>query len=515
MSHKHKRWLALVFFLALLLSGCLCSENQIDIMEIILDSPAAGELVSSLLPSLGWHNSESCQPDSYQINVKENYESSAVINYTTPDNNPSFTLSGAPLEPGKEYIWKAEAVKDAYGHSSWSEYSIFYTGPVCSGEPLIAPELQDPGPSGWVEHQYDFNWTYNGGCLPLSYEVQFAWDAGFTNIYLTASTSQPYAQHLLMAFPDCSSLFWRVRANDGTTTGPWSEGRDFHYILSGGCYQWHYLSDDFAWIQVRLRPDYCDQTGFPSATTATLHPGCVPDGAIIVGDGSSTSYLSNFVVDLGAGPCPSTGLDQKTADWHVKFGVLTPGTYCVSISRNQTVDGNGPTNLMDGIWTDPRANAIVAEKTIDFGPGTHDLWVDFHWDEIDRYYFVMPLDFTLECKFGPEDWCITYDFAREGQTIPIYGRDPKSDWKLTEINGTSCYIKFPDVLINDYLAKFEGFEPRAEDLEPFPAPAPCPRPTPEPRACSTYNSQDSCQAAGCTWHPSFAGAPGGGSCANK
>jgi hypothetical protein len=137
MSHRNRRWLALGFFLALLISGCKCSESQIDIMEIILDSPAAGEAVSSLLPSLIWHNSESCQPDSYRIYVKENSEYSGGHNYTTPDGNPSLTLTGAPLEPGKEYIWKAEAVRDGYGHSSWSEYSIFYTGPVCSGEALI------------------------------------------------------------------------------------------------------------------------------------------------------------------------------------------------------------------------------------------------------------------------------------------------------------------------------------------------------------------------------------------
>ena len=190
-------------------------------------------------------------------------------------------------------------------------------------------------------------------------------------------------------------------------TDPGPHGRDFHYVLSGGCYQWHYLSDDFAWINVRLYEDRCDQTGFIAAwTAAPLNPGCMVDGMIIVGDGTLyNNSMDDFVVDLGAGPCPSTGLDQKTATFQAKFGVLTPGTYCVTISRNQTVDNYGPQNLMDGIWTAPRTGTILAEETVTFGPGIGDEIVRFVWDDIDRPILTFPLEFTYACKSGPEDNC--------------------------------------------------------------------------------------------------------------
>ncbi|NQS92527.1 MAG: hypothetical protein HQ574_08975, partial [Chloroflexi bacterium] len=286
--------------------------------------------------------------------------------------------------------------------------------------------------------------------------------------------------------------------------GPWSDGRDFHYILSGGCYQWHYLSDDFAWIDVRLPADYCDQTGYIAAWTSTLNPGCMVDGMIIVGDGTMySSTIHDYVVDLGAGPCPSTGLDQKTADWHAKFGVLTPGTYCVTVSRDQTADNYGPISLMDGIWTDPRSNQILAEETVVFGPGVGDHVVRFVWDEIDRTFLTYPLDFTYDCKIGPEKVCPTYDFARKGEAIPIFARDTDSEWKLSELNGVPCYVFLPSAAMDAKLAELGGSLMTAE-LEFFPKPDPCPPTVSDPRpghtpTCSDYTTREEC-GDGCKWN---------------
>lgn len=509
MSKKSKRWLVMGLFFIMVLSGCKCGENQINIMDVINDSPIAGEVISTLLPTFTFHNSENCEPDHYWLKVSDNSDHGWWVNETTLDDSPTFTMT-TPLDPGKEYSWNVRAYSGDFGVSDMSEPTIFYTGPVCSGETLIAPELQDPGPAAWLEHETNFVWTYNGGCLPSSYEVQFAWDAAFTDIYLTATTTEPYAQHLLVAFPDCSTMFWRVRASDGTSTGPWSDSRDFHYIISGGCYQWHYESDDFAYITVRLNMDYCDQTGYVAAWTATLNPGCMVEGMHIVGDGSMYSYtMRKYVVDLGAGPCPSTGLDQKTAGINAKFGVLTPGTYCVTVSRDQTAKANGPVSLLDGVWTVPRSNQILVQETIEFGPGNHDYNATFVWDETDRNFLTYPLDFTYACKFGPEDLCGTYDFAMKGDFIPLLGRDTNSDYKLTQLNGIPCYILLGNEAINEKLAEYGESDWRPEDLEFFPKPDPCPTPEPEKeddteirrKTCSDYTKERDCIAHGCIWTP--------------
>jgi len=144
-----------------------------------------------------------------------------------------------------------------------------------------------------------------------------------------------------------------------------------------------------------------------------------------------------------------------------------------------------------------------------FGPGNFDYDADFVWDETDRTFFTYPLDYTFDCKIGPEKNCPTYDFAMEGDTIPILGRDRNSDWKLTELNGIPCYILLGNAAINEKLANYESFDWRAEDLEFFPQPAPCPKPETksdpgpgaQPKSCSDYSDSISCTNARCNWFP--------------
>ena len=239
---------------------------------------------------------------------------------------------------------------------SKTEIGQFFTGPVCSGETLIAPEMGYPSQYGWPEeydewvnnfHDQDFTWIYNGGCLPEYFDYQFASDAAFTNIVLDGTTTEPYVQSIPVNFPNCSSLFWRVRANDGVSTGPWSDVWEFHWVEDDTCWQNHYISDDAARIYVRLYHDQCAYTG-DSAGIRLSSTGCKVDknGVTLVGDGERTyppdSTLWDFEVDLGSGPCPSTGLDHMTVGG-TAFNVLGPGTYCVSVTRNQIVD-YGTTN---------------------------------------------------------------------------------------------------------------------------------------------------------------------------
>jgi hypothetical protein len=518
MSTKKLRWFLLSILILLFLAGCRCDNSVIPTYYGIGDTPAYGA-VTSLMPSFDWHGSDSCDPDEYIFRIEEGGISTLGLVNTNigPEGLPYTYVGGvgSPLQPGRSYTWYLTAVNGSQGNDPpvfgpKTEVGQFFTGPVCSGESLVAPDLLDPEPAGWVENDpYLFKWTYTGGCLPESYQLQFALDPGFTNISMTVNTTEPYAQEKLMTFLDCSSLWWRVRGFDGSSYGPWSAGRDFHYVLSGGCYQWHYLSDDFAWIKVRLYEDRCDQTGEITAwTAAPLNAGCMPDGMIIVGDGTLyNNSMRDFVVDLGAGPCPSTGLDQKTADYQAKFGVLTPGTYCVTISKNQTVDNYGPQNLMDGIWTAPRAKQILAEETVTFGPGNGDEIVRFVWDEPDRPILTLPLDFTYGCKFGPEDICDNYDFAQKGEVIPIFGRDANSEYKLTELNGTPCYILLPDAYLDERLAEMGG-SLMAVDLRYFVPPEPCaplasdPRPGATP-TCSDYTTRELCgdhKVDGCSWN---------------
>jgi len=516
MSSKTKHRLILAIFITILLAGCRCDNSVIPTYYGIGDSPADGA-VTSLTPSFDWHGSDSCDPDEYIFRIEEGgIPTLGLVNTNISPSNLPYTYVGgvgSDLEPGKSYTWYLTAVNgsnngDPPVFGPKTEAGQFFTGPVCSGETLVAPELLDPEAAATLSKEKIFKWTYSGGCLPAAYEVQFAQDAGFTDIYLTTNTTEPYAQELLMAFPDCSSMFWRVRASDGTNFGPWSASRDFHYVISENCINV---------ISVRLPFDKCDQTGEIAAWTQTLNNGCKVEGPIIVGEGISAHLdVTDFKVDLGSGPCPSTGLDQVVGEYNpdsyyyeANFDVVTEGTYCVSISKNQIVRDlfqERNVDLMDGIWTNPRTDQVIAERTVELpvNTGIKLVQLQFMWDEIERTFLTYPLGFTFDCKTGPEKVCPTYDFAMEGDTIPILGRDSRSEWILTQLNGTPCYVQIPGSMIDEYLTEFDPEGSRFADLEIFPQPDPCPKPETKPApgqaTCSDYTDSASCRMdSRCQW----------------
>jgi len=224
MSPKRTRWFVLALFITTLLAGCRCDNSVIPTYFGIGDTPTDGE-VTSLTPSFNWHGSDSCEPDEYIFRIEEGgIPTLGLVNTNISPSNLPYTYVGgvgSDLEPGKSYTWYLTAVNgsnngDPPVFGPKTEIGQFFTGPVCSSIALVAPELLDPEATEWLSKEHLFKWSYPSGCLPISYEVQFANDAGFTDIYLTTTTTEPYAQELLMAFPDCSSMFWRVRASDGT-----------------------------------------------------------------------------------------------------------------------------------------------------------------------------------------------------------------------------------------------------------------------------------------------------------
>lgn len=528
MTRKKLFFLVLGGIFALVLASCKCTQEQMVDLVIVNDAPANGTLLSSLLPSFSWH-SESCSPSYYWISIHENgsnylYDESAQV----PDGDTSIDWAAPSLEPGKEYAWHVRPflVDPGYASGRDSEETIFYTGPVCSGEALVAPELQRP--DSWIDQTEpaEFNWTYPGSCLPISYDYQFASDIGFTDIILSGTTTEPYAQHMVQTFPNCSSIFWRVAANDGTSVGPWSDGRQFHWVTDDTCWQLHYISDDAARISVRLYDDICDMTGPSSSTRTLLDPGCIKETktGMIHGDGEyayppdHTFY--GFRAELGSGPCPSTGLDSRIFGGLEFFYVVAPGTYCVSITRDQEADSWGETkDLMNGMWTDPAGSGVIAEKTIELGSGLQDVLVEFGWDEYERIILWYPIPENIHCRVGPEPICDPLKIPLANEILPILARDMETEWKMTSYEGETCFVYLPSAQINEALSMMSGDLPLTESLPFYEPQPPCPTPTPEPptpsRSCSTYANQENCEQAGCAWVPFNTGAGTTGVCTTK
>ncbi len=489
--HKKNSFFDPGLLITLFLAGCNCTNDAVSAFEVFLDDPTDFEVISSL--DFVWHGSDTCEPDIFRLIIQENIPYGGDGEYAEIDGDEtSHTFPGGTLLPGREYGWYMQA-KNEYdpndeggtrsGPESATEY--FYTGPACGSGPLVAPEIVVPLANGswktkidnWITHNHlqDFQWSYSGGCLPDYYDYEFATDSGFTSIVLSGTTTEQYSMHTYQTFPNCSTIFWRVRANHGGSVGPWSDIREFHWVREGtNCWQTNYISDDAARIFVRLYSDQCSQTGYNASTNVLSDPGCIGDGNsnMIVADGvkgPGDYTLGDYVVDLGSGPCPSTGLDQKPLK-KLPFTVLAPGTYCVSISRNQYLDDYG-INLMDGVWSYPRTNAVVAEQTVEIEPGNSDFMVEFGWDEYDLVFVMPEFEFTYECRICPDPIGPVTGFLFAGQPVPIFGRDYRSDWKLSVVEGMQCYVQISDLLVDEALAKLGGVELRSADMEQFP-PAP-------------------------------------------
>ena len=525
MSKIKTIFLPLGILLTLLIAGCNCTNEAVSVFEVILDTPTGDLVVSSLNPTFEWHGSDTCEPDNFRIRIDENKQYGGMwIDEDLSGDLTSYTLTGASLQPGREYLWWMQARNeydpDETGDRDGprSQRGRFYTGPVCSGEPLVAPEIEFPSSliggeemDNWITHSgpQKFKWSYSGGCLPISYDYQFATDSGFTDIILSGTTTEPYVMHVQESFPNCSSLFWRVAANDGSTTGPWSDVDQFHWVEDESCPQIQYVSDDAARIFVNLYHDVCNMTGYHSPATV-LSRGCNqwPDymvtGNAAIGGGDYGMY--EYRVDLGSGPCPSTGLDSKKMSGNDHFHVLAPGTYCISITKDQTVgDQGGTQNLLGGTWTEPRTRDHVAGFTVELGPGVQDVFLDFGWDEYELPVLYIPIPENINCRVGPDTICDPLKIPLAGEVLPLLARDQTTEWKLTSYEGEQCFVYLTNELVNQVLAASETSAFALADLPFFDPPPPCPTPTPEPsqggpqKAYSEFKSPATCPTNRCQW----------------
>ncbi len=127
--------------------------------------------------------------------------------------------------------------------------------------------------------------------------------------------------------------------------------------------------------------DECAQTGLP-ATNSQMPAGCraAPDG-LLVGDGQrqpGEPGLSNLLVRLGAGDCPSSASGQTLTDSSGRFifSQIPSGRYCVTLS---TGDANNRSLLGAGVWTSPDLSLDSIHRPAVVTSDEPATGVDFSW----------------------------------------------------------------------------------------------------------------------------------------
>lgn len=236
--------------------------------------------------------------------------------------------------------------------------------------------------------------------------------------------------------------------------------------------------------------------------------GCVPlpDGGYR-GNGTldpGEPGVAGVQVDLGAGPCPSTGLRSVDTGKDGSFAFVghEPGSYCVSIDLTDPMNSS---ILIPGEWTFPATGQAMT--TIEVTEGEDHSGVNFGWD-----FQLLPAPPTVEpsptsttgpemtptsdqptvtarvnanCRFGPG---LVYDvisFLLAGQSTVAEGRNGDGSWWYVRRveGGGNCWIANSVVDIN--------FTPSS-----LPVIAAPPTPTPGPSSISGLVWHDLCAPGG-------------------
>jgi hypothetical protein len=520
--NKKLFFLILTIPMLILIAGCApkCTVEEIASFVPILESPPNGSEVSyNNLVTFDWTHNQSCMPEKYEIVIGEKLHSELVDGETSKyDYYYAFI-------PGKQYEWFVRgAVKDennkfVYGPPS-ETWTVTADGLCSSAAELAQPfsthplngellgEGEGPGPGS-----VDILWQYSGDCFADSYHYQVAADPGFTNI-ITSGTNIVDNPREEIFVPWCAKVYWRVQAvvrNDG---GEYSEPSHFTYTSSSNCFE-NQTSTDPLLIKGYVFEDYCGSTVPWVPDGVGITPPCVfgepygvhADGVRARADTENEmtgdtdpaeTGISDVVVDLGEGPCPSTGLDQftSTKNGNYYFMVQSPGEYCLSIDK-----ANNP-DLDHGIWTSPLTDQDVTGETITFNPGDDLVMQNFGWDKNDFMKIDFWVDLTSFCRFGDSKYHQAVTEVQAGKVIPIFARNKDATWFATYVNGMRCFISVASGAPKEDPTELMIFPVQADPrptVDPNGSTGDTNRPTVDP--CANNASQRDCIAAGCLWHP--------------
>ena len=509
---KKSAFLILALIILTAATGCAqeCTAEEILTFTPILQSPADGALVSYENPGVfEWTHQESCIPSSYIITYA--WGEVSLDNGNFQDGDTTHFLRDTPLLPGTSYEWYVTAVHtEEVGEIGFnntlgppSETWTFTTDGMCSGSDLEPPVPSSP-PTGWINNgsgpdYVNIEWSYPGDCYPEGYHYQIASDPDFKNI-ITSGITDWNEQSALIHLPKCAKIYWRVEARAGNASGGYSNPSYFTHSSITNCFLLQ-ESVDAALLKGFVFADYCKSTVPWVPDGVGIFPPCTfgePYGVHADGNRNRVATeqevtgeeipveigIPDVVVDLGAGPCPSTGLDQMNTlqNGAYYFMVQSPGEYCLSISKD-----NNP-SLDHGIWTRPLTDQPIAEYTLDFEEGDDLMLVDFGWDQND----FLKIDFDVEllsfCRLRDSKNSPEVAILEEGIKIPIIARNEDATWFAALVDGKRCFISIAS----------GSPQEDPSDLMIYPTQLTT-QAGPETQSCSDFKTPESCQDQGCKW----------------
>ena len=272
------------------LSACkpVCNPNELVAPQI--QNPLNETIFDDTTESLEWSwPNQNCVPEGYLLEIVQDGP-----NWGTPTH--SVTLDGlatswsfpSPLPAATEYWWRISAFADSVYGPTTPDKQRFWTGPVCAGSSLIAPDPFIPYDNDVETNEYlVYSLRYDDpNCIPDGFKLTVSRtpDMGeivgvhdtfgkFKSQTHTSAGAAPAIQHM-----DCTEYFWAVLAVSDGLEGPLSTVYRFTTDFGNGCT----CSTNAITMAILRDPD--DFAILPG-TTAHLkwlnHGGCFPDGAAV------------------------------------------------------------------------------------------------------------------------------------------------------------------------------------------------------------------------------------------
>ncbi len=206
------------------------------------------------------------------------------------------------------------------------------------------------------------------------------------------------------------------------------------------------------------------------------------------------SGIPGVAVELGAGPCPASGLDEALtgSDGSYAFIGHGPGEYCVAIAMSDPLVRS---SVPGGRWSTGEP-----AHTVRLDAGQTLTGVDFGWEQqIPQVTNTPPATVTVtptaerteatttvnaNCRNGPDTVYPVLTVLSSGQSIEAIGRNAAGDWWQVRLaDGEQCWLSEQTVEVNF----------NAGDLPVIAAPS---TPTPAPGAISGRVWHDLCEVGG-------------------
>lgn len=184
---------------------------------VTLNSPANNTTNVATNPQLKWNISN--YAETYKLQVSTNPSFTTTVVNLTGLTSTTYNLSG--LSYNTTYYWRVRGTNSA-GDGPWSATWQFTTVNLTLPDKVILDQPADLA----TEIPSTTTLTWNTAANANTYQIQVSKNATFTNLVVnqTGITSLSY---IVTGLDAATTYYWRVRGNNPTGDGPWSDTRSF------------------------------------------------------------------------------------------------------------------------------------------------------------------------------------------------------------------------------------------------------------------------------------------------